>query len=486
MQTIRNHSEALASLGKSGPTPVALHLVLHPAPVWMSKAGKKRVGRRFWYIEGDGAKPISTKCSQENKAGAEAVLATRKRKQMVGLLGEHAPDELTIAEILDDDIEQKEKIAFTPPQKRTARTIRHQYTTIKRLMGRLALADYTSQHSIDFLADYVGERMAYYAAHPDMDPKDPEPTGLRILKLLKKAVESFVERKGLLWSKAIHVPKRRKVKKAKRWLRKQELARLLWGCLYEIDKKTGRLKTKTVIDEDGTVRTVWIRHKGAKKRAYYHLSRLIRFIIKTGTRHEVSIMMTYGFRPDISCIDCDGDGRGLVHRRGYEEEDTNKARPPSPIHAPLARMLARWARMDGHIDRATGRIVDDGKVRYLVLDGNGKPYRNHIDRQFRTLVRSVGLRGITLHTLKHTSVNYAYQSGQTRSGAALMLGTTEKTLAEYYTDWKEEGHFAEVLREFDDPAKLLAFRRLRHFDPLPSPRPRHYVKPFREADGATA
>lgn len=480
--SIRNHPEAVGSLGKPGPLPMPPRLELYPAATWISKAGKKCVGKQFWYVVHAGGE-FSTKCSADNKDGAEAVLAKFWRKHMTGLLGDHAPDELTVAEVLDDDHEQKLKLAVTTAKKRNARVEKHQNTTIKRLMGRLTIGEYTEQHSIDFIADYLKERMTYYEAHPEMDPKDPMTTALTLLKRVQRAVESFISRKGLLWSKTIHVPKRRKPKKAARWARKQELARLLWGCLFEIDKTTGKLKTKTVVGADGKVRTVWIRHKGEKKRQLYYFSRLIRFIIETGTRHEVSLMMTWGYRPDISCVDCDGEGNGLVHRRGYEEEDTTKARPPSPIHERLALLLRRWARMDGYIDRVTGEIVDDGKVRYLILDRNGQPYHNHVNRAITSLVRGVGLRGITVHTFKATSVNYAYQRGQTRSATALMLGTTEKTLGTYYTDWKDEGHHAEVLAEFNDPAKRAAFRRLRHHDPLPQPHLRRYVRPVAEIDG---
>lgn len=484
MESIRNNPEALGSLGKPGPLPAPPRLEL-VQKTWISKEGKRHVGKPFWYVRhvtGD----FSTKCSEEHKDRAEAVMASFSRKLMVGLLGEHAPERLTVADVLDDDLEQHKKLAFTTRHKRHVQVIEYQHITLKEKMGRLTLADYVAQHSIDFLSGYVADRLAFYKAHPDTDPKNPETTGLMLLKRLKKAVESLIERRGLLWTKTIHVPKRRKPKKAKRWLRKQELVRLLWGCLFEIDETTGRLKTRQVVGKDGKVRTVWIRHKGQKKRERYYLSRLIRFIIETGTRHEVTFMMTYGFRPDISCVDCDGDGRGKVHRRGYEEEDTTKARPPSPIHARLARLLARWARMDGHVDRATGKVVLDDRVRYLVLGRNGQPYRDHLDRPFRRLVRSVGLKGISIHTLKHTSVNYAYQAGHTRSATALMLGTTEQTLATYYTDWKEEGHHAEVLKEFDDPAKHQAFRRVRHLDPLKAPRHRRYVKPVETADVVAA
>jgi hypothetical protein len=477
--SIRNHPEAVGSLGKPGPLPMQPRLELFDAPVWISKAGKKCVGQRFWYVV-HASGEFSTKCREENKAGAEAVLASFWRKYMTGLLGEHAPDELTIAEVLDDDHAQKLKLAVTPAKERNARVEKHQNTTIKRLMGGLTIGDYREQHSIDFVADYVKERMDHYKAHKETEPKDPMTTALTLLKRVERAVESFVSRKGLLWTKVIYVPKRRKPKRAARWARKQELARLLWGCLFEIDETTGKLKTKEVVGADGKVRTVWIRHKGEKKRRLYYLSRLIRFIIETGTRHEVSLMMTWGYRPDISCIDCDGEGHGLVHRRGYEEEDTTKARPPSPIHARLALMLRRWARMDGYIDRLTGEIVHDGKVRYLIRNGKDQPYRNHVDRPFKTLVRSVSLRGITVHTLKHSAVNYCYQAGKTRSATALMLGTTERTLNTYYTDWTEEGHHAEVLAEFDDPAKRAAFRKLRHHDPLPQPHLRRYVRPVVE------
>lgn len=473
---IRNHPEALGSLGKPGPLPMPPRLELKEPATWISKAGKKCIGKRFWYVV-HGDDEFSTKCSEANWPGAEAVLAVHWRKHVVGILGEHAPAELTVAEVLDDDREQIDKLAFTQAQKNLAKVVKHQDITIKRLMGNLTLADYTAQHSVDLVASYVNERKAFYASHPDTDPKDPETTALMLLKRLKKAVESVILRRGILWTKSIHVPKRRKPKKPRRWLRKYELARLLWACLFEVDETTGRLKTKTVVDRDGKVRTVWIRHTGKRKRELYYLSRAIRFIVETGTRHEVTVMMTYGRRPDVPGIECLGDGRGYVHRRGYEEEETTKARPSSPIHERLARMVRRWSRMDGYIDRLTGDVVDDGKVRYVVLDRNGQPYRNNMDTNFRRLVRGAGFRGVTVHTLKHTAVNFCYQRGQTRSATAVMLGTTELTLNQYYTDWKEEGHHGEVLREFNDPVRGAAFRNLRHLPPLEQRRLRRYVRP---------
>jgi integrase len=479
MDDLIRNSQAIISLTKPGPVALDARLILKPAKTWTSKAGVQHTGKRFWYVV-DGETEFSTKCSEDNKKGAEAVLRTHERKKRIGLLGEYAPTGLTVEEVLDDHVEQVKKLAFTPQQKRRAEVVKNQTDTLKRFMSSWTLGEYTSQNSIDFLADYVAERVAYYDTHPDSDRKNPETTGLGLLRLLRSAVASFIDRRGILWSKTIHVPKRSRPKKASRWLRKGELARLLWACLYEFDPVTRRPKVRMVVGDDGKVRTIWIRHTGQKAIERYYLSRLIRMIVESGTRHEVSYMMMYGQRPDMPGIDCDSDGRGYLHRRGYEEEDTKKARPSSPISRRLARLVRKWSRMDGYVDRNTGTVVQDTVARYVILDRNRQPYRNHLDRPFKRLVKEVGLKNVSVHTLKHTAVNYAHQRKQTRRAAALMLGTTEETLSLYYTDWAEEASHDAILQSYDDPAKEATFRSLRHLDPLIEPRLRRFAKPFKD------
>ncbi|MDF0498256.1 hypothetical protein [Bradyrhizobium yuanmingense] len=478
MEDLIRNSQAVISLSKPGPVALDARLVLMPAKSWTSKAGVSHTGKRFWYVV-DGEDEFSTKCSEENKEGADAVLRSHERKKRIGLLGEHAPSHLTVADVLDDHVEQVKKLAFTLGQKRHARVTESRCSTLKRFIGDVNLGDYTLQNSIDFLADYVADREAWYDAHPETSRKNPETTGIDMLKLLDRAVQSFIDRKGLLWSKTIPIPRRKRHKKPRRWLRKPEYARLLLACLFEFDPVTHRPKVRIVKGTDGEVRTVWIRHKGEKKIERYYLSRALRYIVENGSRHEVTYMTMYGCRPDMPGIECDAQGRGYVHRRGYQEEDTNKARPSSPISGRLARWIQKWSRMDGHVDRETGEIATDNVARYLILDRNRQPYRTHFWRPFSRLVKEVGLKDVSVHTLKHTAVNYAHQRGQSRTGAALMLGTTEQTLSTYYTDWNSEAGHEELLKSYDDPRKETAFRAIRHLEPLAEPRPRRFVQPLR-------
>lgn len=478
MNIIRKAPRVFANLTKPGPSPQDARLELRQKD-WISKSGRHHTGEKYFYVV-DGPVEYSTKFGEDNADKAKAVLKLHRDKKILGLLGQHAPGELAFKEVLRDHDHEFTRLAVTPEEKRHAQVVGYQCRTLIRHLGNLTVAKYVAQHSLDFYVAYVAERNMFYDTHPDTDRKDPETTAVALLKLLQKAIDSFIERRGLLWSKTIHVPKKRKAKKPKRWLRKSEAALLLWACIYQYDKVKGCFKTKEVTAPDGSVRHVLIRHEGQIRIERYYLSRLIRYILETGTRHETSFMTMWGSRPDMPGIECDSDGGGKIHRRGSLEEDTRKARPSSPIHRRLRYMVRIWSRMDGHIDRLTGAVATDKVERYLILDKNLQPYRDHLCREFNALVREVGLRGVSVHTLKHTAVNYAYQAGQTRKNAAVMLGTTENTLNGYYRDWLEESDAQQILAQYDDPARAAAFRAIRHSEPLKAARPRNFAKPFKQ------
>jgi hypothetical protein len=482
MEIVRGSPQIFAGLGKPGPTSEGPRLVLKKKN-WVSKKGIHHEGEAHWYVKDGDKIEFSTKCRQAQEDKARQVLAVHIAKKAIGLVGKHAPGHLTFKELLKDHEIQVRRLAVSSQQKRHADVVGHQCVRLSRFFGNMTVEDYVAQESINFMAEYIAERVAFYESHPKTGEKDPETTADMLLRLLRKATKSYVSRHGLLWSKEIHVPKKRrgKKKKPRRWLRKQEANILLWACIFEYDKQTRRFKTREITLSDGTTRRVLIRHTGKKAIKLYFFSRIFRYMWETAARHETTLMTMYGARPDMPGIECDGEGRGKVHRRGYGEEDTNKARPTSPIHERLRRLVRIWSRMDGHIDRATGKPVTDGVERYLILDKDLHPYRNHINTAFNDFAREYcGLSNdVTVHTLKHTSVNWAYQAGHSLAAAEVMLGTSQQTLRGYYTDWKDDSSHGEILKSYDDPVRRKAFRAIRHADPLKVPRHRRFAAPFK-------
>ncbi|MET4489779.1 hypothetical protein [Bradyrhizobium sp. LA7.1] len=480
MDYVREIPEVFASIGHPGPNPKDARLELFPPKTWVSKTtGKVHVGRRYWHIV-DGPFAASTKCPEDQKPKADKVFKKYFDKKVLKLVGEHAPDKLTFKEILQARVENARRQASTPAQKRTAENYASLCSTLIQFFGEMTLKEYKGQDSLDFRADYIARRSAWYDDHPDTNRKDPSTTADRLLKILATAVSDYIAAEGILWSKEIYRPKKpRRPKIPRRWLRKPEAILLLMACRYRYDKERGCFLTQEVVQADGSVRVEKVKHDEETLRERYYISRLIRYAIQTGKRHEAIFRTVYGNRPDMPGIDCDSEGSGTIYRCGYAEAQTSKSGPPSPIHRKLRCMVRIWAKMDGYIDHETGEVVHDGLVRHLIRNRYGLPYEDHLHRQFARLVREVGLQDVSIHTLKHTAVNYCYQADQTRKATSKMLGTTEQTLNQYYTDWRDESDDESVLKSFDNPERRRTFSRIRHHAPLARPRPRRYEQPFR-------
>ena len=124
---------------------------------------------------------------------------------------------------------------------------------------------------------------------------------------------------------------------------------------------------------------------------------------------------------------------GIMYRMSASERSTKKRRTPAPIPRQLLAHLKRW--------KAQGAV--------WAVEYNGGLIKDP-KRGFANAVKDAGLSGVTPHTLKHTSITWAFQNGVSIWDAAGFFVTSPETIEKIY------GHHAP---DFMHSAKTAMERR---------------------------
>jgi integrase len=185
-----------------------------------------------------------------------------------------------------------------------------------------------------------------------------------------------------------------------RWLTRTEAARLLWGALgwtYTVcDLKTRRLSG-------------W-RRWGPPS---YHVARFILIGLYSGTRHDAILNLRWGVNSSGGWFDLE---HGLLYRKGEQEAETTKRRPPAPLPHNLAAHARRWRRLT-----LVGPVEYDG---HLIL------------KERRGFARARELAhlsdDVTPHVLRHTCATWLLQGGASTWEVAGYLGTSEEMIRRVY------------------------------------------------------
>lgn len=216
---------------------------------------------------------------------------------------------------------------------------------------------------------YVKERGAVIAAR-------------RELETLRAAVRHYTREYGLDVTPLFTLPENSKSRE--RWLTRSEAARLLWAAYRSPHHK--------------------------------HLVRFILIGLYTGTRHSAILGLQWMPNTTGGWIDLE---RGVLFRRGVDQRETKKRRPPSRLPSRLLAHLARWKVMDG------GRNIH--VVRYA-----GEHLRR-LEKSFRGAREKAKLSAdVTPHVLRHTRATWLMQAGVDMWEAAGSLGMTVETLQNTY------------------------------------------------------
>ncbi len=195
------------------------------------------------------------------------------------------------------------------------------------------------------------------------------------LKVLRAACNHWIEEyKALNPAPVIWRPAERRPRE--RWLKRSELARLLWAA-----------------------------------RRIQHLRRFILLAYYTGSRPGVILRLQW----DQIQIN-----NGLLYRTHSEmTADAKKRAPPVRLGRKILAHLRRWERIDNPVIKVIchydGRAVED-------------PHKS-----WARVIKASGLVGVTRHTLRHTRATHIMQSGKVSAWeAAGFLGMTVKTLEATY------------------------------------------------------
>lgn len=207
----------------------------------------------------------------------------------------------------------------------------------------------------------------------------------RELGVLQAAI-NFCHREGYL-TYATKVTRPEAPPARDRWLTRAEAARMLWAV------------------------------RGEPRRR--HLARFILVALYTGTRKDAILRL--GFLPNTAGGWVDVD-QGVLHRRGTQERETKKRRPPMKLSRKLLAHCRRWRAMgDTWVVSYQGQRVGS------------------IKRSFNAVCEGAGLEDVTPHTLKHTAITWAMQKGMQLDDAAHYFGTSRETIMRVY--WHHSPHF---------------------------------------------
>jgi integrase len=215
------------------------------------------------------------------------------------------------------------------------------------------------------------------------------------LKTLQAAINHWHRESPLKAVPKVTLPK--PGERRERVLERSEVARMLWACR--------QLSRKEYV----------MGNMGIMRRDYSYVARFILIGVYTGTRHDAILGLQWDSSPHRGHIDFQ---RGVMFRRGSNEKETSKRRPPVKIVPRLFGHLERWRRMDGTCVR--------------VIHANAQPVLK-MKRAWKSVVKAAGLGpDVTPHVLRHTCVSWNLWAGKTIWEVAGIVGADASTIDRIY------------------------------------------------------
>jgi integrase len=358
-------------------------------------------GRSSKWIIRDGAKNISTRCDECDRATAETRLAEYILKKHDPNEGINAndPNSTKIADILS--VEMTRIAATAMPQLR-----KNELITVCQNMGNWFGHRVVGNLNGELQERYAAERKRFVMKLVDgkrisVATDIPAPiAAYRDLKILAAAVNRFFKKKvgGVVTAFSPTLPDAPEARE--RWLTRDEAAKLIWAAWRA--RKTTKLA--------GSLG----RHTSR------HIARYILVGVYTGSRNGdicgAAVIPTIG----RGYVDLD---RGIFKRKPDNKKATSKKQPTVPLPPRLLAHMRRWKRL-GISNRA-------------VIEFNGKPVET-VSAGWETIVEKAGLntddkkQKVIRHTLRHTAISWYLDQGVDIEKVSQYCGVSVATIRKVY------------------------------------------------------
>ncbi len=358
-----------------------------------------REDERVWIIR-DGPRDIRTGSSEGDRRGAEEALRNYLSDRFTPSVRERDPDQLTVAEVLT--AYGRERAPHVRDPVRIGNAI-------------FWLADWWAARRISEV------RGANCRAYADWrrEARISDGTIRRELGVLSAAIRHWHREHGPLVSiPVVTLPDA--PEPHPNWLTRSEAARLLAGALGWYQETWCDIATRQEHRR-------WRRNPF---RIHRHAARFILLGLYTGTRSGAIASLRWMPNTTGGWVDLE---RGVIHRRGIGESETNKRRPPAKVGARLLAHLRRWKRLDDAArDRAARQAGAPVALFLSVVSYEGEPVLK-VRRAWESAVE-LGHLGphVTPHILRHTRATWMMQAGVEVWEAAGHLGMSPRMLQDVY------------------------------------------------------
>lgn len=324
---------------------------------WREQKGRQGV----WLIK-DNGRQKSTGCGKSQLEDAEKQLAEYIAQKWAPPSRESKLSLISCADVLNIYCREH------APTTRSLDHILYLATSINEFWGDKTLADIRGQTCRDYVAWRCAQGVSDQTARRDLD-------------CFRSAIKYYHAEYGPLDAvPQITLPA--KGPSRQRWLTRSEAARLLWAS-----------------------------------RRTPHVARFILIGLYTGTRSKAALRLRWVPSLDAGWFDLDA---GVLYRRGSDETDSNKRRPPARIHERLLPHLRRWQRMDEKLG-----VVD-------VCHYRGRSV-SKLRRSWPAIREAAGLeKSVVPHVLRHTCTTWLLQAGVPTWEVAGFVGMSEDLVRETY------------------------------------------------------
>jgi integrase len=341
---------------------------------------RKRPARKGVWVIIDRAIQISTGCRKDEREQAEKALAEYLARKHQPSFRTGEPAAIPIADVLNFYATERGPELVHPE------LVSFHMNPLLAFFGEKS-CDWIGGSSC---RDYAKARTA-----GKLGRKVTAGTARRELETLNAAL-NFAYREKLRFPIPLTFPK--KAPSRQRWLTRSEAAALLAGALGFVPGAYDIRTRKPIL---------WRR----VAKPLYHLAHFILLGLYTGTRREAILQLQWQANTLGGWID-----RTVLYRRGVDEEETNKRRPPVPIADRLLPHLKRWR-----------RSTFTRPIEYY-----GKPIQDLKHSWHSARVRAGLDDSVTPHVLRHTCATWLLQKGVPTWEVAGYLGTSEKVIRDHY------------------------------------------------------